>query len=336
MKELLNQEPFTNGKMENKLKSELKNTFTSYWHFLALQKACQLGIFDVLAEEKHTFQSLNEYLKTDGKSLNSLLSFFLEEDYLKRRNDFFVVTEKGLLLTENHPESLKNACILWGEEHLTAWQKLDFTLQTGQPSFEKIYGKPFFDYLNEHPLKLKNYHLAMRDYAKDDYKDLPNICDFSEHSVIADIGGGLGVLIGYIADAYQNNHCILFDLPTVTKLIEDSDSQPFQIIGGSFFEPFPFNAEALILSRVLHDWSDEDAQTILQNCRTALSSNGFLYIIEIMQDEVAAHLLSLNMLAMCKSYERTFGEYQKLLKKAGFQVCSRKRWNDLQTILICQ
>ena len=30
----------------NNLKSELKNTFTSYWQYFALRTACQLDIFD--------------------------------------------------------------------------------------------------------------------------------------------------------------------------------------------------------------------------------------------------------------------------------------------------
>jgi len=322
--------------MENNLKTELKDTFTTYWHFLAIQKACQFHLFDAIDSYTYTLQTLSSQTKLAQKPLSHLLLFLVEGQYLTQENDIFYLTAKGSLLTEKHPESLKNACILWGQEHLTAWQNLDFTLQTGKPSFEHIYQKEFFDYLNDDAKKLKNYHLAMRDYATDDYKKLPSLCDFSKHDSIADVGGGLGILIGYIAKAFPQTKCILFDLPSVTALIENPEEQAFKIVSNSFFEPLSFQVDAIILSRVLHDWNDEKALQILQQVRNALNENGTLYVLEILQDEVQAHLLSLNMLTICQSYERTFKEYKSLLQQAGFSIQSRKQLNDLQTILICQ
>lgn len=317
-------------------KNELKQVFTSYWHFLALQKACQFHIFDILENEHLTITQLAKRLNLNLKPLHHLLAFLVEENYLLRTDDFLSLTETGFLLTEKHPESLKNACILWGEEHLNAWQNLDLTLKTGKSSFEQLYQKPFFDYLMTQSQKLKNYHFAMRDYAKDDYKAFPLICDLSQYATIADIGGGLGVLIGYIAEQNPQSKCTVFDLPSVTQLIENQDKQPFDIVSGSFFEPLPFNADVLILARILHDWNDEKCSQILDNCKKGLNSSGNLYILEIMQDEIEAHLMSLNMLVMCESYERTYAEYANLLEKSGFQTQERKKLNSLQTILICK
>lgn len=66
---------------------------------------------------------------------------------MNQSNDSYVVNELSELLTDNHPESLKYACLNWAGEHLTAWQNLDFSIETGKSAFEKVYGKPFFDYL---------------------------------------------------------------------------------------------------------------------------------------------------------------------------------------------
>jgi len=273
-------------------------------------------------------------LNLEIKPLSYLFGFLLDENYLKEKSGKYELTEKGLLFTERHPESIKNACILWGKEHLSAWQNLDFSLKTGRPSFENIFGAAYFDYLESSPKELKNYHLAMRDYAKDDYKDLSSIINFSKYKTIADVGGGLGVVVNLIASNYPNSDCILFDLPSVISLVEKTDS--FQVRSGSFFEPLPFKADAIILSRVLHDWNDEKALKIISNCKRALNRGGTIFIIEILQDKIKAQLLSLNMLVICESFERTFSEYQSLLQKQELAITDSIPLNSLQSILVCK
>lgn len=319
-----------------RLKAELKNIFTSHWHFLALQKACKFNLFDIVNNNYYSISEIIKFLHLNYTATYHLIMFLIEERYLEKKNDILFLTEKGLLLTDNCPDSLKNACILWGEEHLKSWENIDYTLQTGKPSFENSYRKPFFSYLESHPDKLKNYHLAMRDYAKDDYSNLPIKIDFSQHNSIADVGGGIGTLIEPIAKHYPAMNCILFDLESVIGLIDNISSKPFKAIFGDFFKKFPFKTDAIILSRVLHDWNDEKINIILSNCRTALNKNGKLYVIEILQNENTAHLLCMNMLAICESYERTFAEYRKLLKFNNFEIIESIPLNNLQRVLICQ
>jgi hypothetical protein len=55
-----------------------------------------------------------------------------------------------------------------------------------------------------------------------------------------------------------------------------------------------------------------------------------------MQDEVHANLLSLNMMLMTESYERTYDQYNKLLLRNKFKIVDRIQLNDLQTILIAK
>jgi C-methyltransferase len=86
----------------------------------------------------------------------------------------------------------------------------------------------------------------------------------------------------------------------------------------------------------LHDWNDEKANLILKNCFEALLSKGILYVIENCSDKIKIDLslLSLNMTAMCESYERTSAQYILLCENAGFQFHSEAKLNELQTILI--
>jgi len=320
---------------KRKIKSELKNTFTSYWEYLALQTACKLNIFDDIENNYNTIKKLVTKNKTNITTLSTLVQALIDADTILEKNNVLILTEKGKILTKNHPETLKNACILWGEEHLTAWQNLEYTIKTGKPAFENIYKTSYFNFIHKKTEKLFNYQLAMSEYARDDYKNITQFIDFSKFKTIADIGGSTGYLIKKIAEKYHNHNCILTDLPEVINLV-NFKLHNLKIISANFFNPFSFKADAIILSRILHDWKDEKAIKILENCSDALNPNGVIIIIEIMQNETKTNLLSLNMMLMTESFERTYYQYNKLLNKINFEIKTSTKLNELQTILIAQ
>jgi C-methyltransferase len=313
-------------------KNHLKSFFTEHWNYMAVSAACKLNLFDNLREAKTAKQLAKELLLNEDKLL-LLLNALHTAGFLDKTVDFFKRNSLSEFLTENNPESLKYACVNWSDEHLTAWQNLDFSIRTGESSFEEIYGKPFFDFLNDCPDKLHTYHKAMYQYAKDDYKTLSDVIDFSKHQSIMDVGGGYGGVLENIKLKFPSVECILFDLPNV---IQNVSIPNVKKIGGSFFEEIPNQSEAIVLSRVLHDWNDEKADFIAKQCFKALLKNGMLYVIENCSDKIKIDLslLSLNMSAMCESYERTSAQYISLCENAGFQFFRETKLNDLQTILI--
>jgi len=313
------------------MKNKLKSFFTEHWKYFAVCTACKLSLFDNLHEAK-TANQLAKELSLNEDKLLLLLNALHHEGFLVKMNGCFALNSLSAFLTENNPESLKQACLNWSEEHLIAWQNLDFSIRTGKSSFEKLYGLSFFDYLNEKPEKLHAYHKAMYQYAKDDYKTITDLIDFSKHKTVLDVGSGYGAILENVKMKNPNVECILFDLE---KVIENVSVSTIQKISGSFFEKIPIQTEAVILSRILHDWNDEKATIILKNCFEALSNNGILYVIENCVDKINIDLslLSLNMTAMCESYERTSMEYVTLSKNAGFHFESETKLNELQTIL---
>lgn len=313
-------------------KNQLKSLFTDHWKYLAVSTACKLDLFDHLQEDK-TAKQLSKELSLNEEKLFILLNALYNADYLDKKGDYFKVNYLSEFLTESTPDSLKYACMNWSSEHLTAWQNLDYSIKTGKSSFEEIYGKPFFDYLNDFPEKLHAYQKAMYEYAKDDYKNLPDLIDFSIHKSIMDIGGGYGAILENINAKNPNIECVLFDLP---KVIDRVTNPNIMRISGNFFEKIPNQSDAFLLSRVLHDWNDEKVKLILKNCYEALPNNGTLYVIENCSDKIKIDLslLSLNMSAMCESHERASTQYILLCENTGFQFHSETKLNELQTILI--
>lgn len=314
------------------MKNELKSFFTEHWTYMAVSTACKLNLFDNLLEEKSAKQ-LAEKLSLNEEKVLLLLNALHNANFLGKNAELFKVNSLSEFLIENNPECLKYACMNWSGEHLNAWQNLDISIKTGNSSFEEIYGKPFFDFLNDNPEKLNAYHKAIYQYAKDDYKTLPDVIDFSKHISVMDVGGGYGAVLENIKKKNPNLDCVLFDLE---KVVENVTITNIKKISGSFFDKIPNQSEAIILSRVLHDWNDNKANVILKNCFEALPSKGTLYVIENCADKINVDLslLSLNMTAICESYERTTQEYISLAQNTNFSFQGEVKLNDLQTILI--
>ena len=171
----------------------------------------------------------------------------------------------------------------------------------------------------------------MAEYAVDDYKNITDVFNFSEFSSITDVGGGLGILIKYIYNTYPDKIFNLVELSEVIALIEND--KKVNLYSADFSKSIPVQSDLIILSRVLHDWNDEKAKIILENCLQSLSENGKILIIEILQEDINANMLSLNMLTICESFERTSIEYRNLIEKVGLTVTKKVKLNNLQTIL---
>ncbi|RBP28397.1 O-methyltransferase [Oceanihabitans sediminis] len=319
-----------------KSKEYLKSFFTEHWKYMTVNAACKLGLFDVLSVEGKTLQQVSNLLNVPENNIDLLLKGLLNINFLDIIEDKYVLNNLSVLLTENHPESLKYACMNWSDDHLEAWNDLDQSIKSGKSFFENKHKMNYFDFLNQDEAKLENYHKAMFAYAKDDYKHIADVFDFSVHNSLMDVGGGYGACISIIKKENPGVKCYLFDLELVIE--KSMASKDVNLVAGDFFVSVPKLSEAILLSRVLHDWDDEKASQIINNVYRALPENGNLYIIENLTDTIKdeAALLSLNMHVITKSFERNLTAYNTLLSKGGFTILEIKKINDLQHLIVAK
>ena len=83
-----------------------------------------------------------------------------------------------------------------------------------------------------------------------------------------------------------------------------------QCVVGDFFDRLPAGHDGYLLSRVLHDWSDDDARQILRCCRRAMSADGRLIVVDALlparvADGRDAIRMDLHMMVLFGSRERT-------------------------------
>ena len=118
--------------------------------------------------------------------------------------------------------------------------------------------------------------------------------DFSSFSVLMDVGGGTGEMIGSVLAATPGLRGILFDLPHVvahaSEVLERFGvADRCECAPGSFFESVPTGADVLMIKQVVHDWDDDQAVALLSRCRESMRPGAKLLIIErVMPERVQA------------------------------------------------
>jgi hypothetical protein len=102
---------------------------------------------------------------------------------------------------------------------------------------------------------------------------------------VVDVGGGDGTLVIALLNEYPTLRGTVLDLPetaeTARKLLAAAGlADRGQAVAGDFFGTLPPGAEGYLLCSVLHQWSDEEARTILRGCATAAAEDGAVFVIE--------------------------------------------------------
>ncbi len=303
---------------------------TAYWASQTIYVAAKLGIADVLGEGSKSSDEIASATGANGNSLARLTRALVALGLLTVDDDGrFRLTGIGASLQSGMPGSMRSIILTLGEEHYQAWGKLIDSVKCDTPAFNNVFQRPLFEYLAENSAAAKTFNEAMTDLTRQMALATILAYDFSGSRVVADIGGGHGVLLDSILRTNPSVKGILFDSEQViaaagphiwTKGVGDRRRS----IGGSFFESVPEGADTYILKNVLHDWSDDLAVRILKNCRRAMDSQAKLLVMEMVlplsDDAVFGSLLDLNMLVMSGGRERTKDEYCGLLEKSGFRL----------------
>lgn len=307
----------------------LLNIVRGYRAAQALSVAATLGIADLLADGPRPVDELARATGTDAPSLYRLLralasmGIFAEDD--ERR---FRLTPLAEPLRTDAPRSVRGLVRLLGDPVLfEPWSHLLYSVRTGQPAFDHLHGMGLYAYLAQHPETAATFHAGMA--ATTRHQAVIESYDFGGASVVVDVGGGDGTLITTILHAYSALRGILFDRPEIAagaqeRLEREGLTERCQVVGGSFFDAVPEGGDLYILSDVIHNWSDEQAITILANCRRAVPESGLLLLIQEVlppgNEPALGKVADLNMLAVLGGRERTEEEFRSVLAGAGFTL----------------
>ena len=240
-----------------------------------------------------------------------------------------IIDEKNQLTTLGKviENELKPIILYWQDLPFKTSTYLIDSLRNGDESFSKIFKKPYFDFLedNNEYLKLSQ---QINSYYTIDYSSLIECLDLTTQTV-CDIGGGAGTLLKQIKEYYPNIKSLVVD-----KLINEDMANQIKI---DFFEEFKIKSDIFLISRILHDWSDNKAIIILQNIAKNMTEKTILYMFETivpLNSSVDKGItLSFHLLNFLGGYERTLEDYEQILKQANLEIEKMLFENELISLI---
>jgi hypothetical protein len=302
---------------------------TGYWVSQSIYVAAKLAIPDAIGSSLKSCPEIAAAIGANEHALFRLLRALCSIGICAEKNGRFGLTSQGRLLQNDVPGSWRSMVLTLGEIHYRAWGELLYSVKTGQPAFDYVFGMGLFDYLSENREDGATFNAAMTDFSGLASYAVLLAYDFSAFRSIVDVGGGHGKFMQGILELYPQPKGTVFDLPAViegTIMRLKYLGTRCSSIGGNFFESVPIGADAYILSGVIHDWDDTSSIAILRNCRNSMGQNGRVLVVEMVVPETKepsfSTLLDLNMLVMSRGRERTASEFRKLFQAAGLEVVS--------------
>ncbi|MEU7070110.1 methyltransferase [Streptomyces narbonensis] len=251
----------------------------------------------------------------------------------------FSVTPTGALLDPGHPDSLTAFVGMFTEPAIVrAWEHLESSVRTGEVAFDSVFGTDFFSHLAQHPELSVKFNAAMSQAVSETAVALPYAFDFGRFATVTDVGGGDGTLLAGVLTAHPGLTGTVFDTAeglaeTPKTLARHGLERRCSLIAGDFFCSVPEGSELYLMKSVLHDWTDDQAVTILSHCREALAPGGRVLIVEPVLPEVVdpstdadvtdggvTYLSDLNMLVNVGGRERTRKDFEDVCRRAGLSV----------------
>jgi hypothetical protein len=304
---------------------------TGAWTTAALYTAAKLGIADQLATGPKHSNDVAARIGAHPDGVHRLMRALASRGVLTQRPDgSFALTRVGDALRSDTEGSLRDMVLFIGHPIRWAdWGNLEHSVRTGRTAFAELHGRPFFDYLGADPEFAAVFNNAMTATSGLTDEVALSAYDFSRFKLVVDVGGGHGAVLSTILRSAPDARGVLYDLPAVVAgadptLAAAGVAGRASVTGGSFMDSVPAGGDAYVMKNIIHDWSDDDAVTILRNIRTAMAPNGKLLLLEMVLPERAnafiGMLLDLEMLVAVGGRERTRGEYANLLARSGFRL----------------
>jgi trans-aconitate methyltransferase len=175
----------------------------------------------------------------------------------------------------------------------------------------------------------------LRSYAVHDYAPLVERLPIRPGEAVLDAGCGAGALTELIAQHRPDARVVALDLAPVVRQVPRGPHTA--AVAGDLWEPWPVRADVVVLARVLHDWDDDAAATILERARAALRPGGRLALVEMLRDENTHYggLCGLHLLAVTGGRERTFAEFAALVARAGLRAELPESAPGLCQVIVC-
>ncbi|WCJ38564.1 O-methyltransferase family protein [Euphorbia peplus] len=323
------------------------NHIFNFINSMSLKCVVELGIPEIIHSHGNpiTISELNDALSihpTKANCLPRLMRLLIHSGFFalaktKNQNNSeeegYVLTNSSRLLLNNNLFSVKPLMLVMLDPILTKpWHFAStWFLNDDHTAFDTAHGMPIWDYASRHPTFNNMFNEGM---ASDSRLVTSILIDegkavFDGLNSVVDVGGGNGTTAKAIAKTFPHIECTVLDLPHVVASLQDTPNLKF--VAGNMFDKVP-PADAILLKWILHDWSDRECLTILEQSKKAIKERkgGKIIIIEHIVREKGndndneaietQQFFDMEIMMIINGKERTENDWAKLFSHAGFST----------------
>lgn len=241
---------------------------SGYMISAALSVAAKLKIADLLAGGPRSVADLAQATGSNEDGLYRVLRALVSVGFFTSPGPrTFALSPEAESLRSDIAGSMR-PMVLWMTNalHFQVWAEMSYSVETGKPAVEMLYGKPCFEALGALPEVAREFHEAMTCFSASIAPALLEAHDFTGTHTLMDVAGGHGFVLCEVLSRYPEMKGILFDLPEVVdgaraRIESHNLDGRCQIASGDFFREIPAGADAYYMQHILHDWDDERARS---------------------------------------------------------------------------
>lgn len=304
----------------------------AFRHSKAMFAAVSLGVFDSLVDRPKSLGDLAAELNVNADALERLLDACVGLDLLRRSGSQYENTPAATAyLTKTSPRRLTGYINFSNVATWKLWANLEDAVREGTHRWQQTYGweGPIFSHFFNTEESKREFLMGMHGFGLISSPHVVNAFDLGRFTRFVDLGGATGHLAIAACQRYPHLRATVFDLadamPLAGEIVAGSPvADRIDILSGDFFSDSLPEGDLYAVGRILHDWSEEKILSLLGRIYQALPSGGAILVAEkILHDDKSgppwAQMQNLNMLTCTEGKERTLGEYEALLKQAGFE-----------------
>lgn len=309
---------------------------TGFWASKTLFAAHELDVFSRLSRNGGaTPIKLAGELDIEERPAEMLLTACASLGLLEKRDERYtnsVLAEEYLV---RGSPSYFGGFIAFSDRRLYGtWGRIIEAIRSNRPvGWDPTAQRSFFD--TDDPEITIGFYEAMHSLSTPTGRALAQLVDMSGARRVLDLGGGSGAIDIELCMAFPNLRATVLDLPWVAefaaaKVAGAGLEDRIATISGDLFadEPYPVGHDIVLLSLILHSFTEEQDRAILTKCHAALPKGGTILISELLVNDektgpAPAALMSLTMLVEDEGRNYTAAEYGDWLTDVGFQDVRR-------------
>lgn len=294
----------------------------------ALFAVAELNVATALLGGPREVGDIAREVGADADTLGRVIRYLAQYGVFRTSGSRVELTDVGRTLADGPAGSLRSVARYFRQTHYAPFGDLLSTVRTGEPAATVFFGRPFFEWVNDHPDLAVLQNEAMAGFTHDERGDLLDVYDLPAGRLVADIGGADGTLMAELLAARPERRGIVFDLPSMAEaarpvLRAAGLDDRVTVMAGDFFEEVPA-ADVYLMSAVLQDWDNAASLRILRNVSKAAHSGARLVVLDrVVPENDAPHptkMIDITMMGMLGGRQRSETEWRKLLEDGGFTL----------------